>query len=70
MNFRCFKGSCLSLVILLVLSTIFNCSLANAQAGAITLKCEHLKSPMGVDEPHPRLSWQINDRQASIRHPH
>jgi len=36
---------------------------AAGQAGAFRLKCEHLIAPLGIDEPQPRLSWQINDRR-------
>src|SRR6218665_846443 len=38
------------------------CAAAAGQAGAFRLKCEHLIAPLGIDEPQPRLSWQINDR--------
>ncbi|WP_377113682.1 alpha-L-rhamnosidase [Mucilaginibacter litoreus] len=39
-----------------------------ASGGAVNLKCEHLVSPIGVDEKHPRLSWQINDsRQGALQ---
>ncbi len=26
---------------------------------AIKLKCEYFTNPLGIDEPFPRLSWQI-----------
>ncbi len=30
------------------------------------LQCEHLPTPLGVDVPNPRLSWQINNDQTGI----
>ncbi|RZK45183.1 MAG: alpha-rhamnosidase, partial [Hymenobacter sp.] len=32
-----------------------------AQTRTVALRCEHLETPIGVDEQHPRLSWQIED---------
>src|SRR5436309_11780234 len=25
----------------------------------VALRCEYLESPLGLDEPHPRLTWRI-----------
>ncbi|MCC8407926.1 glycoside hydrolase family 78 protein [Mucilaginibacter sp. UR6-1] len=36
---------------------------ARAQSGAVNLQCEHLVSPIGVDEIHPRLAWQLADKR-------
>jgi alpha-L-rhamnosidase len=37
-------------------------SAQTVQAGAPThLRCESLEQPMGMDEPHPLLSWQLHD---------
>jgi alpha-L-rhamnosidase len=33
-----------------------------AQTRTVALQCEHLEAPIGVDEQHPRLSWQMEDR--------
>src|SRR5688572_9335631 len=60
---RYFKLARFTFLTLIVLGIIFDGSLVYAQTGAITLKCEHMISPMGVDELHPRLSWQINDQR-------
>lgn len=27
----------------------------------VILKCEYLSAPLGIDAPHPRLSWQMSD---------
>ena len=33
----------------------------NAQNRVSNLQCEHLEAPMGVDNNHPRLTWQMDD---------
>ena len=33
----------------------------NSHAQSFNLRCEHLQNPLGIDAPHPRLSWQIDD---------
>ena len=34
----------------------------------VNLQCEHLENPLGIDAPHPRLSWQLqDDRLAAIQ---
>src|SRR6478609_429359 len=44
------------LTVLLVLSV---CVYANNSID--NLQCEHLIAPIGVDNPNPRLSWQLQD---------
>ncbi len=34
-----------------------------AQVSVINLKCEHLENPIGIDEPHPRFTWQIESEK-------
>src|SRR5246127_2517721 len=29
----------------------------------VDLRCEYLSSPLGLDEPHPRLSWRVESSQ-------
>jgi alpha-L-rhamnosidase len=31
----------------------------SAQVKVINLKCEHLQNPIGIDETHPRFTWQL-----------
>ncbi|MCA9265880.1 MAG: family 78 glycoside hydrolase catalytic domain, partial [Planctomycetales bacterium] len=31
------------------------------------LRCEYLKDPLGLDEIHPRLSWQLHSEERGIR---
>jgi alpha-L-rhamnosidase len=35
----------------------------SAQVIVINLKCEHLHNPIGLDEPHPRFTWQIQSEK-------
>jgi len=35
----------------------------SAQVKVTNLKCEHLQNPIGLDEPHPRFTWQIQSEQ-------
>jgi len=32
-----------------------------------TLKCEHLFNPLGIDNPHPRFSWMIEDKRIGAK---
>jgi alpha-L-rhamnosidase len=34
-----------------------------ASLTAVDLRCEYLTSPLGLDEPHPRLSWRIESSE-------
>src|ERR1043165_709711 len=34
-----------------------------ASLSAVALRCEYLVSPLGLDEPHPRLSWRIDSTE-------
>lgn len=42
----------------IVISTI-----TSAQNGSVDLRCEHLVSPIGVDNARPRLSWRMQDNR-------
>ena len=35
----------------------------SAQVKVTNLKCEHLQNPIGLDETHPRFTWQIQSEQ-------
>lgn len=35
-------------------------ALAGAADAQTNLQCEHLIAPLGIDAPHPRLSWQLD----------
>src|SRR5207244_5079856 len=50
-------------VLMLSLATIANTALSEPLKKvlrATQLRCEYLVNPLGIDEPHPRLSWQID----------
>lgn len=51
-----------SIYLLLVISIFCHLS-ANAQSRCtpVNLKSEHLETPVGIDNPTPRLSWRISD---------
>ena len=33
---------------------------------ATQLQCEHLVNPIGIDTPHPRLSWKMQDTRQGV----
>src|SRR5579872_6526670 len=39
----------------------------NAPLQPINLRCEYELNPLGIDEPHPRLSWQVNDSRRGAK---
>lgn len=55
MNYKVF-----TIVFVFLIGTNYVDCLANDPA-IINLQCEHLPNPMGIDAPHPRLSWQLQD---------
>jgi alpha-L-rhamnosidase len=40
---------------------------SQAPCMAVDLQCEHLPTPIGIDAPHPRLSWRIQDDRQEAR---
>ncbi|SDB99632.1 family 78 glycoside hydrolase catalytic domain [Niabella drilacis] len=40
---------------------------SNAQLKARYLRCEYLQNPLGVEDPHPRLSWELTSSQKNMR---
>ena len=52
----------------LVASLLFVCQGARAELEAEHLRCEYRKSPQGIDELQPRLSWQLDaDDERGVR---
>ncbi|MBW6535311.1 MAG: glycoside hydrolase family 78 protein [Mariniphaga sp.] len=51
----------------LFLSVLFLAGFLNFQVSAqvkvTNLKCEHLQNPIGLDEPQPRFTWQLDSEQ-------
>ncbi|HEX9510693.1 MAG TPA: family 78 glycoside hydrolase catalytic domain [Puia sp.] len=64
-----FFGSCLFLLI----STAYAgnppaaATVPPAPCTPVVLKCEYLSDPIGIDAPHPRLSWQLMDERQGAR---
>ncbi len=46
-----------------------NASLFKAEVEPMSLRCEYLKDPLGIDVAKPRLSWVIADAQSEISNP-
>ena len=43
-------------------------ALAQVPGTPVALRCEHLKNPLGLDAPRPRLAWQLTDpRRGAIQ---
>lgn len=42
-------------------------SYANTPCKPVGLICEYLVNPIGIDEPHPRLSWHLEDMRRGAR---
>jgi alpha-L-rhamnosidase len=51
---------------ILVLLFLFAGNIVAAQTTISQLLCEHLFSPLGIDAPQPRLSWQLNSNDRHI----
>lgn len=53
-------------VLLIVFFSVTTISYSQtSQVGS--LRCEHLDRPLGIDNPHPRLSWQMIDESNGAR---
>src|SRR5471030_2133017 len=51
----------LRLLFTLIFPLTFCAAKAQTPIGATDLKCEYLYNPIGSDNPHPRLTWRLND---------
>ncbi len=40
---------------------------AKSMAQCVDLRCEYRDNPLGIDEPHPRLSWKLTSQSRSQR---
>ena len=50
------------LILFITVTTFFSYSGANGQSVRLTgLQSDHLETPIGIDNPAPRLSWRIDD---------
>jgi alpha-L-rhamnosidase len=51
------------LVMSLLLSTVYG--VAQSSVRVTNLRCEYLVNPLGVDVPHPRLSWELTSEETN-----
>ncbi|MDR0511053.1 MAG: family 78 glycoside hydrolase catalytic domain [Rikenellaceae bacterium] len=51
---RCFLFACFVLSAVPALTAV-----AASSVGVSGLRCEYLRDPLGIDVPHPRLSWEL-----------
>ncbi|MFT4032174.1 MAG: family 78 glycoside hydrolase catalytic domain [Siphonobacter sp.] len=49
------------------LVAVSSLSFSSIFAQGIRLQCEYLKNPIGIDNPTPRLSWQLKDNRRGAR---
>jgi alpha-L-rhamnosidase len=47
--------------LLFILSLFHACNRNGENCTPSSLKCEYLVNPVGIDTPHPRLTWQMTD---------
>ena len=43
------------------------CAQNSTQCKVENLKCDHLSNPIGIDNPTPRLSWNLNDSRTGAK---
>ncbi len=51
-----------SVVILFFILLLLSGSDSFSQTTLTSLRCEHLENPIGIDESHPRFTWQIQSK--------
>lgn len=53
------------IIVLILLITIISqsCRVSPEQGVLANLKCEYMVNPLGIDNPHPRFSWQLVDER-------
>lgn len=56
------------LILFITVTTFFSYSGANGQSVRLTgLQSDHLETPIGIDNPAPRLSWRIDDSRQGAK---
>lgn len=51
-----------SAILFLLIMLIFqSCTIKPDKSIPYNLRCEYMVNPLGIDEKHPRLTWQLND---------
>ncbi len=58
-------------ILLLIFLAVFCCNInfvrGNNAFAPVKLRCEHLHNPLGIDNPYPRLTWQLEDTRPDAR---
>ena len=52
--------------ILFFVMVIFYCQLFGQQLQVVNLQCEYHSNPLGIENPRPQLSWQLNTSQRNV----
>ena len=57
------------LVSALLIAMLFPLGAAHAQpfCEPVKLGCEYMENPLGIDAPHPRFTWQLQDNRSGAR---
>ncbi|HVU57685.1 MAG TPA: family 78 glycoside hydrolase catalytic domain, partial [Puia sp.] len=53
----------MKIIYLLLLALSFGVQAAEDPCKPVYLRCEYLVNPLGIDAPHPRLSWRLEDKR-------
>src|SRR5262245_26411747 len=55
------------LACIILLSSLSIRAIAQPVCLPTELRCEHLNNPLGIDDPQPRLTWQLQDARKGAR---
>jgi len=60
------RGLNLKVTVILILLFNLGCNESHNRFAPVNLRCEYIVNPLGIDNPHPRLIWQMaDDRQGA-----
>jgi alpha-L-rhamnosidase len=52
--------------ILFSISILFYCQVIAQRTEVLNLQCEYHSNPLGIENPHPQLCWQLNSKQRNV----
>ena len=52
--------------ILFFISVLFYCQVVAQRVEVLNLQCEYHSNPLGIENPHPQLCWQLNATQRNV----
>ena len=61
------RCSCYSSSLVILLISLFSCRINPEKGLPGNLRCEYMVNPLGIDNPHPRLTWQLYDERMGAR---